>query len=103
MLKPGDKMIEKNTRYMEEWDKKHPDQDWKTGLTELDIDKIERARKGDDARYYKLDNFSVRYGEPLEAKVDGAIKEIPGALALEVIQLGEEITKKEYKNIKYKQ
>ncbi len=99
MFKPGDDKIKENTLKHREWEKKHPDQDWKTGLTELDIDKIERARKGDDTKYYKLGNFSVQYGEPLESKVNGVIKDISGALALDVIQLGEEITKKEYENI----
>lgn len=47
-------------------------------------------------KYYKLDNLAVRYGEPLELKVNGKITKRNGKLMAEVIQSGEEITKKEY-------
>ncbi len=55
-------------------------------------------------KYYKNENVAIKYDDKTkESKVNGVIKEIPGVLALEVIQLGEEITKEEYDNINYKQ
>ncbi len=51
-------------------------------------------------KYYKKENVAIRYDDKTkESKVNGVIKRIPGALALDVIQLGEEITKKEYEAI----
>ena len=50
-------------------------------------------------KYYKYENVAVAYGDPLEIKVDGEVSEPNGKLMAETIQLGEEITKKEYDSI----
>ncbi len=55
------------------------------------------ANLSNNMKYYKNENVAIRYdNKTKESKVDGIVKKIPGSLALEVIQLGEEITKKEY-------
>ncbi|MGI6378756.1 MAG: hypothetical protein ACOX0H_02040 [Patescibacteria group bacterium] len=51
-------------------------------------------------KYYKYENVMVAYGEPLEMKIDGKVTKPNGKLMAETIQNGEEITKKEYDNIK---
>jgi len=51
-------------------------------------------------KYYKKDSIAIKYDDKTkESKVNGVIDDISGELALEVIQLGEEITKEEYENI----
>jgi hypothetical protein len=47
-------------------------------------------------KYYKKDNIKVQYGEPIELKIDGKKSKLNGELIAETIQLGDEITKKEY-------
>ena len=76
--------------------KKHPNQDWKTDLSSLDKDKLVRQSKGDNTLFYKKDNIKVQYGEPIELKIDGKKSKLNGELVAETIQLGDEITKKEY-------
>jgi hypothetical protein len=48
-------------------------------------------------KYYKNENIAIKYDDKTkESKVSGKITDISGELALEVIQLGDEITKEEY-------
>lgn len=50
-------------------------------------------------KYYKLDNITVSHGGLPEMKIDGKKIKPNGKLALEVIQLGDEITEEEYEAI----
>lgn len=96
MFTHKDKIIKDNTAKRKEWEKKHPNQDWKTDLSSLDKDKLVRQSKGDNTLFYKKDNIKVQYGEPIELKIDGKKSKLNGKLIAETIQLGDEITKKEY-------
>jgi len=96
MFTHKDKIVKDNAAKRREWEKKHPNQDWKTDLSTLDKDKLFRQSKGDNTLFYKKDNIKVQYGEPIELKIDGKKSKLNGELIAETIQLGDEITKKEY-------
>ena len=71
MFTHKDKIVKDNAAKRREWEKKHPNQDWKTDLSTLDKDKLFRQSKGDNTLFYKKDNIKVQYGEPIELKIDG--------------------------------
>jgi len=45
MLQSNDPKVIENTRKRRLWEKQHPDQNWKTGLSKEQIEEIERERK----------------------------------------------------------